>query len=495
MSFGISTIGPNSAWVPCWFCVAASAPLCSGRAPPRNWILRERSGTSASPLGLSRREAGGRSAGTPSKSFCFSTSVARWIGTSQLAEELFSAARSEFKHFAHFYFHNCTYKSVWTKNRGAARPANSPSRRDPHLSVRLPLVFVGDVSISPYEIALPGGSVEHWNEEAGAVWLQRVLDHFPKAVWLNPSSASIGPTRNRSGWCGRSSRGVCSLSPSTVWTRRCERSSVEPSTLACRRRHGQTVQFGRNPNLAAKPRVRAHVGCEIEHVLLHVDRRSHRLCPGGIVDIDMTGRTGARPPHSASMPGTLLRSAVSITVAPTTVRAVPSASRYVIFTIESSRFGRRRRPKLSDLGAVYGKPRPMARGAGWGSAAARRRTAAACAARTASASSPIRCEAPSALPALSSVHALNMRCERPSADRSRGSFQGMSRDQALVERVGAGDGRKERPALTCEQFQKVSLQDAVGERLPAEMIEIDDGGIRRRPGPWQCRAKRETMEV
>jgi hypothetical protein len=55
----------------------------------------------------------------------------------------------------------------------------------------------------------------------------------------------------------------------------------------------------------------------------------------------------------------------------------------------------------------------------------------------------------------------------------------MSRDQALVERVGADDGRKERPALTCEQFQKVALQDAVGERLPAEMIEINDGGIRR----------------
>jgi uncharacterized protein with von Willebrand factor type A (vWA) domain len=103
-----------------------------------------------------------------------------------LAEELFSAARSEFKHFAHFYFHNCTYESVWTENR---------RRRDERISLidvirtypsDYRIVFVGDASMSPYEIAAAGGSVEHWNEEAGAVWLQRVLDHFPKAVWLNP---------------------------------------------------------------------------------------------------------------------------------------------------------------------------------------------------------------------------------------------------------------------------------------------------------------------
>ncbi|WP_232631990.1 vWA domain-containing protein [Methylobacterium sp. Leaf118] len=106
-----------------------------------------------------------------------------------LAEELFSAARSEFKHFAHFYFHNCPYEAVWTENRrrheeripllDAIRTYGSDYR----------VVFVGDASMSPYEIAHPGGSVEHWNEEPGAVWLERVLGHFPKAVWLNPIPA------------------------------------------------------------------------------------------------------------------------------------------------------------------------------------------------------------------------------------------------------------------------------------------------------------------
>ncbi|KAB1074684.1 vWA domain-containing protein [Methylobacterium planeticum] len=102
------------------------------------------------------------------------------------AEELFSAARSEFKHFAHFYFHNCPYEAVWTENRrrhDARTPLLDVIRTYPS---DYRVVFVGDASMSPYEIAMPGGSVEHWNEEAGAVALQRVLDHFPKAVWLNP---------------------------------------------------------------------------------------------------------------------------------------------------------------------------------------------------------------------------------------------------------------------------------------------------------------------
>ncbi|SOR27453.1 conserved protein of unknown function [Methylorubrum extorquens] len=107
----------------------------------------------------------------------------------ELAEELFSAARSEFKHFAHFYFHNCPYEAVWTENH------RRHDERIPLLDVirtypsDYRLVFVGDASMSPYEIAHPGGSVEHWNEEAGEVWLGRVLDHFPKAVWLNPIPA------------------------------------------------------------------------------------------------------------------------------------------------------------------------------------------------------------------------------------------------------------------------------------------------------------------
>ncbi|WP_407522648.1 vWA domain-containing protein [Methylobacterium oryzisoli] len=110
-----------------------------------------------------------------------------------LAEELFSAARSEFKHFEHYYFHNCPYESVWTENR------RRHTERTPLLDVirtypsDYRVVFVGDASMSPYEIAMPGGSVEHWNEEAGQIWLGRILDHFPKAVWLNPVPEAYWP--------------------------------------------------------------------------------------------------------------------------------------------------------------------------------------------------------------------------------------------------------------------------------------------------------------
>ncbi len=102
------------------------------------------------------------------------------------AQALFSAARSEFKHLVHFYFHNCIYEGVWTEN------ARRHEARTPLLDVirtygsDYRLVFVGDASMSPYEIAAPGGSVEHWNEEPGAAWLGRLLDHFPRAAWLNP---------------------------------------------------------------------------------------------------------------------------------------------------------------------------------------------------------------------------------------------------------------------------------------------------------------------
>jgi uncharacterized protein len=104
----------------------------------------------------------------------------------EIAEELFSAARMEFKHFEHFYFHNCIYESVWRENRRRF------DRKIPTLDVirtypsDYRVVFVGDASMSPYEIMMPGGSVEHWNEEPGQAWMQRILDHFPKAVWLNP---------------------------------------------------------------------------------------------------------------------------------------------------------------------------------------------------------------------------------------------------------------------------------------------------------------------
>ncbi len=101
-------------------------------------------------------------------------------------EELFSAARSEFKHLEYFYFHNMVYERVWRDNR--RRQAEVTGTWEvlhtyPH---DYKAIFVGDASMSPYEILYPGGSVEHWNEEAGHVWMERVLHVYPHAVWLNP---------------------------------------------------------------------------------------------------------------------------------------------------------------------------------------------------------------------------------------------------------------------------------------------------------------------
>lgn len=104
----------------------------------------------------------------------------------QLMEELFSAARSEFKHLEHFYFHNCLYERVWKDNRRRweqTTPSWDVLHTYPH---DYKLIFVGDASMSPYEIMQPGGSVEHRNEEAGAAWMQRITRTYPHAVWLNP---------------------------------------------------------------------------------------------------------------------------------------------------------------------------------------------------------------------------------------------------------------------------------------------------------------------
>jgi len=104
----------------------------------------------------------------------------------KLCEELFSAARTEFKHMDFFYFHNCLYESVWKDNRrrhAEKIPTWDALHKYPH---DYKIVFVGDATMSPYEITVPGGSVEHWNEEAGAVWLDRVAQIYPHIVWLNP---------------------------------------------------------------------------------------------------------------------------------------------------------------------------------------------------------------------------------------------------------------------------------------------------------------------
>ena len=106
----------------------------------------------------------------------------------KVCEELFSAARSEFKNMEFYYFHNCLYESVWKDNR--RRHAEKLNTIDvlhkfPH---EYKVIFVGDATMSPYEITYPGGSVEHWNEEAGAIWMDRVSGIFKHMVWLNPTA-------------------------------------------------------------------------------------------------------------------------------------------------------------------------------------------------------------------------------------------------------------------------------------------------------------------
>ena len=100
--------------------------------------------------------------------------------------ELFSAARTEFKHLVYFYFHNCPYETLW-KDAWRRHVERTPTSQVLHTyDQSYKLVFVGDASMSPYEIVQPGGSVEHWNAEAGETWLRRLLATYPKAVWLNP---------------------------------------------------------------------------------------------------------------------------------------------------------------------------------------------------------------------------------------------------------------------------------------------------------------------
>lgn len=103
-----------------------------------------------------------------------------------LCEELFSAATAEFKNLEFFYFHNCVYEGVW-KDNSRRRTERTPTWEVMHkYGHDYKLVFVGDASMSPYEITHPGGSVEHFNEDAGALWLQRLTNTYPAAVWINP---------------------------------------------------------------------------------------------------------------------------------------------------------------------------------------------------------------------------------------------------------------------------------------------------------------------
>jgi uncharacterized protein len=106
-------------------------------------------------------------------------------------EELFSAAKTEFKHLEFYYFHNCVYDFVWKNNRRrhGERHATWDILRKYNADYRL--VFVGDATMSPYEILQPGGSVEYNNEEAGAIWLRRLVERFPKYAWLNPEPEGV----------------------------------------------------------------------------------------------------------------------------------------------------------------------------------------------------------------------------------------------------------------------------------------------------------------
>jgi uncharacterized protein with von Willebrand factor type A (vWA) domain len=100
--------------------------------------------------------------------------------------ELFSAARTEFKHLEYFYFHNCPYETLW-KDAWRRHVERTPTSQVLHTyDQTYKLIFVGDASMSPYEIVQPGGSVEHWNAEAGETWLRRLVATYPRAVWLNP---------------------------------------------------------------------------------------------------------------------------------------------------------------------------------------------------------------------------------------------------------------------------------------------------------------------
>jgi hypothetical protein len=101
-------------------------------------------------------------------------------------EELFSAARSEFKHLEHYYFHNFTYEALWRDNRRRFAEHIGTVELMRTYGTDYKLILVGDATMSPYEITQPGGSVEHWNAEAGSVWLARLIKHYPKFAWINP---------------------------------------------------------------------------------------------------------------------------------------------------------------------------------------------------------------------------------------------------------------------------------------------------------------------
>ena len=101
-------------------------------------------------------------------------------------EELFSAARTEFKHLEHYYFHNFVYEALWKDNRRRFSEHKPTTEVIRTYGPDYKLILVGDATMSPYEITHAGGSVEHWNAEPGTAWLTRLMEQYPKFAWLNP---------------------------------------------------------------------------------------------------------------------------------------------------------------------------------------------------------------------------------------------------------------------------------------------------------------------
>jgi uncharacterized protein with von Willebrand factor type A (vWA) domain len=113
----------------------------------------------------------------------------------KLCEELFSASKTEFKHLEYYYFHNCLYDYVWKDNRRRHTERTRTWDILHKYGHDYKVIFVGDATMSPYEILQPGGSIEYFNEEAGSVWLKRVTEIYAKAIWLNPEPEEIWPYR------------------------------------------------------------------------------------------------------------------------------------------------------------------------------------------------------------------------------------------------------------------------------------------------------------
>lgn len=111
----------------------------------------------------------------------------------KVCEQLFSAVHGEFKHLEFFYFHNCIYETVWRDNSRRHNEKIDLLQVLHTYGRDYKVIFIGDATMGPYEITYPGGSVEHWNEEAGSIWMKRLTDHFDKVIWLNPQAEAQWP--------------------------------------------------------------------------------------------------------------------------------------------------------------------------------------------------------------------------------------------------------------------------------------------------------------